>query len=111
MAHQRATLMIDLEPAALRSHCERVVRELRWEVTGGDATHVRGAEDPARLHCHCPPAATEITLIPSARGTEIGIEVEVPAWGIVSNRHARDQCDLLVRRMESIGARPPASLG
>lgn len=104
MSTRRATIELTNPPAEARAICERVVGELRWDLIGGGPAHVRGAEDPARLHCHCPPASADIELTAIAAGTAVAVSVRVPAWGIVSSRQARSRLDLLVRHIEAAGA-------
>jgi len=104
MATRRATIELPSPPDEAREICERVVGELRWDLVGDNPARVRGAEDPARLHCHCPPASAEIELTPADGGTALDVTVRVPAWGIVSSRQARSRLELLVRHIEAAGA-------
>jgi len=104
MATRRATIELSSPPGEAREICERVLGELRWDLVDGDPARVRGAEDPARLHCHCPPAAANIEVIAIDGGTALELTVRVPAWGIVSSRQARSRLELLVRNIEAAAA-------
>ena len=99
MSLSEMTLHAPIDQTEARSICEQVISELGWVVVSEDDTRLVTGEDATRLHCHSQPADAEIELTTADEQTVIAIEVSVPGWGIISAKHAREQADLLARRI------------
>ena len=93
------TFHAPIDRTEARSICHHVIGELGWALMSEDEAHLVASEDPTRLHCHGQPAEAEIELTAAAEQTAIAIKVRVPGWGTISSRHAREQTDLLARRI------------
>lgn len=109
MAKRRVTLELDMGPTDARTVCLRALDDLGWDVIDEAGDPVCAHEDFSRLHCHCPPATAEITLGSGEAGTNLDLEVRVPAWGIVSSHQARDRLELLARRIAATASQRESS--
>lgn len=97
MSVRSATLGIrDTAPGALLT-ARTALAERGWEVDARD-DGLTAREDPCRLPCHSWPAEVQVKVERSEDlGTVLNVEVEVPGWGPISARHAREQLAVVAR--------------
>jgi hypothetical protein len=97
MSVRSATLGIrDTAPGALRT-ARAALAERGWDVDARD-DGLTAREDPCRLPCHSWPSEVQVEVARSEDlGTLLNVEVEVPGWGPISARHAREQLAALAR--------------
>ena len=73
---------------------------MAWVLESESRGRFRLREDATKLHCHCSPLEADLELSPAGEGaTELAIDGRVPGWGLLAGKHAREQTQLLARRV------------
>lgn len=100
MSERHQNLVLPLRPDEVPRLIGEVVADLGWTLETGGHGSFEVREDPTKLHCHCSPLHAHLRpTLSGGGGTELRIEGAVPGWGPVASRHAREQTDLLARRL------------
>jgi len=93
-------LALGLDLQLAEEVAEEAVAKLGWSLERAQDGRLIVHEDASKLHCHCSPLRAELTFITSGpSSTELAIRGQVPGWGLIASKHAREQTDLLTRRI------------
>ena len=99
-SRSRQRLVLPLPKDRVDDLLSDVAGELGWKLERMAPEQLVVREDATRLHCHCSPIEATLSLAASEAGsTEVRIEGRVPGWGPLAGKHAREQTELLARRV------------
>ena len=99
MTKRRQELTLPLAPDDVAQVILDVSRDLGWSVAPATNGGFEIREDATKLHCHCTPLRVRLMLSATTEGTTLTIDGEVPGWGPIASQHAREQTDLLTRKL------------
>lgn len=93
-------LRLPLSPDDAARLARAELTRLGWSISSEDHLRLEARQDASRLPCHSQPVSAAILFEAEARKTtDMTILGRAPGWGPVASRNAREQTDLLTRRI------------